>query len=134
MINYANLILSKTSIKPLTILEIGSRDGKDAKILQEFFQINENNVYVVEPNPAQYEIISAKYPIFHLVKKAIYNVSGKLKFNACRGDAAGVSSLLDRFDDFYEKTSNIIEVEAITGKELLKEMNITIVKMNSNKN
>lgn len=122
MVNYSNIVLSKTTIKPLTILEIGSRDGDDANILRNFFKINEENVFVVEPNPVQIDLIYSKYPKFNIIKKAIYNQSGFLKFNACRGNSAGVSSLLDRIDDFYEKTSDIIEVETITGEKLLNEI------------
>jgi len=80
MNRYANLILSHTSIKPQTILEIGSRDAEDANFLHQFFKTPDNKVFIIEPNPAQQIIISNKFPVFNLFKVAIYNQEGNLKF------------------------------------------------------
>lgn len=121
MINYCNIIQSKTHIKPKIILEIGSRDAHDANILKNFFNISDEDVYVVEPNPNQQVYISKYYPNFNLIKNAIYNKDGKLKFNAVNQSGfIGVSSLLDRNDGLYSKIdSNTIKVDVITGDKLL---------------
>lgn len=123
MINYASLIKEKTTINPQTILEIGSRDADDANILRELFNIDSQNVYVVEPNPPQQLVISNKYPSINLIKKAIFNKAGKLKFNAVNIGDPGISSLLDRTDFYYAFNAHPIEVDAITGEELMKEIN-----------
>lgn len=123
MNRYANLILSHTSIKPQTILEIGSRDAEDANFLHRFFKTPDNKVFIIEPNPAQQIIISGKFPDFNLFKVAIYNQEGNLKFNAVNIGDPGVSSLLDRYDNYYHNISKIIEVPTITGKKLLEIIN-----------
>lgn len=64
MIKYANLILKHTSINPSSVLEIGSRDAEDANFLRNFFRISSNKIFVVEPNPAQHNLISSKFPFF----------------------------------------------------------------------
>jgi FkbM family methyltransferase len=121
MINYGKLILEKTNISPKTILEIGSRDGDDANILKEYFSISDSDIYVVEPNPNQQKKISHKYPDFNLIKKAIYNKSGKLKFNrVIDEELIGISSLLSRNDKIYDRIqSELIDVDVVTGDELL---------------
>lgn len=122
MKNYADLILYKTNIKPETILEIGSRDGDDANILKTIFNIKNENVYVVEPNPPQQEIIVKNYPEFVLIRNAIYNKEEELAFYACTDP--GISSLLNRQDNYYEKVqTNIIKVKTITGERLLNDIN-----------
>lgn len=121
MINYCKIIKSISNIDPKTILEIGSRDGNDAEILKSYFNINDRDVYVVEPSPNQQQYISNNHPNFNLIKNAIFNKIGKLKFNAVKQtDLIGVSSLLDRNDGLYSKVdSDIIEVDVITGDKLL---------------
>lgn len=119
MIFYTDSILEKTKIKPRTILEIGSRDAIDAIFLSNFFKISHKNVYVVEPNPTQYKIICNDYKNVNAFNCAIFNKEGVLDFNRIEGEDSGVSSLLDRYDNYYENKSNIIKVETITGESLL---------------
>ena len=49
----SNLIKTKTNISPKTILEIGSMHGHDANTLKNEFNLNDSDVWVVEPNPHQ---------------------------------------------------------------------------------
>jgi FkbM family methyltransferase len=125
MNTYTDIILSKTTINPNSVLEIGSRDGHDAEYLRSFFRVLKSNVFVVEPNPEQFKKIKNSYPEFNLYQSAIYNKTGVMKFNAVRDESLiGVSSLLERNDDIYSKiNSEQIEVQVITGQELLNQIN-----------
>lgn len=121
MKKYVDLI--KQKFTPKTVLEIGSRDGHDACCMMAEANANEQDVYVVEPNPTQANYIKKTYPKYNLIEKAIFNVKGKLTFNqVIHNDLGfvGVSSLLDRNDNFYGDVGyNKIEVDVITGEELL---------------
>jgi len=118
MQRYCNAIRT-AGIVPTTVLEIGSRDGHDAKAIADHF--GSSSVWVCEPNPSQADYIAQTYPNFNLVRKAIYKHSGKLEFIQMQGspNEVGTSSLLDRSYDNLYANANRIEVEAITGEELL---------------
>jgi len=118
MQRYCNAIRT-AGIVPTTVLEIGSRDGHDAKAIADHF--GSSSVWVCEPNPSQADYIAQAYPNFNLVRKAIYKHSGKLEFIQMQGspNEVGTSSLLDRSYDNLYANANRIEVEAITGEELL---------------
>ena len=118
MQRYCNAIRT-AGIVPTTVLEIGSRDGHDAKAIADHF--GASSVWVCEPNPNQADYIAQAYPNFNLVRKAIYKHSGKLEFIQMQGspNEVGTSSLLDRSYDNLYANANRIEVEAITGEELL---------------
>jgi FkbM family methyltransferase len=123
MKNYYNVVLNKTNIKVKKILEIGSRDGNDANFLKKLFNLNDEDVWVVEPNPIKIKEIKEKYPKINLVEFAISNTEGEHTFNQVVGDdiSAGTSSLIDRADDWYEKTkTNKIIVNTIRGEKLLE--------------
>lgn len=128
MITYKNIILEKTTIQPKSILEVGSRDGDDSELLRDFFSINEDMVWVVEPNPNQQIKIKEKYPRFNLVTEAIYSEEGEKWFNAVRSsDLIGVSSLLDRKDGLYSNTNTErIVVNTITGYKLIERIDTEI--------
>jgi len=72
MKDYYDNIIEKTIISAKTILEIGSRDGNDAAELMRFFQLNNEDVWVVEPNPNQIKIIENFHPNFNLIPNAIF--------------------------------------------------------------
>lgn len=112
----------KTNIKVNKILEIGSRDGDDANHMKKLFNVSDNNVWVVEPNPIKINEIRQKYPNFNLIESAISNQEGQHYFNQVVGDSisSGTSSLIDRADDWYEKSNtNKIIVNTIRGEKLL---------------
>jgi FkbM family methyltransferase len=120
-------IIKELNLKPKTILEIGSRDGNDCKFYQEQFNIQDNDVYIVEPNPAMYNQIKSTYPHFNVFELAISDKEGHADFNQVLTggmDPIGVSSLLNRMDDFYNRfETNKIIVNTITGKTLLQRIN-----------
>lgn len=124
MLIYKDSILEKTTINPKSILEIGSRDGNDADELRSYFDINSENIWVVEPNPAQQSKIINTYPNINLIKNPIFNEEKTLTFYAVNTSDQilnGTSSLLNRIDNLYKNiNTNKIEIETITGSKLLK--------------
>ena len=123
--NYKRLFGSN----PKNVLEIGSRDGDDANIIKEYFNIPDDKVYIVEPNPPQAKKIRIKYPNFKVFEVAISQFTGLSKFNSVNSNddgAVGMSSLLRRKGEnpyFNEKLlssyDNWIQVLSISGKILL---------------
>jgi len=120
MNTYYNIIKNKTTILPKNLLEIGSRDGEDAKQLSIMFGLKDKNVWIVEPNPKQYLVIKNNFPYFNIIDSAIYNISTQHTFYQKEGDMVeiGTCSLLNRNDNWYNN-ANVITVNTITGKELL---------------
>jgi FkbM family methyltransferase len=121
MNEYYNVIKNKTSIQVKNILEIGSRDGDDANHLKNLFQVSNENVWVVEPNPIKIAEIKIKYPNFNLFECAICEFECEHEFNQVIGDvmSSGTSSLIDRNDDWYlQNNTKKIKVNVIKGKTL----------------
>jgi FkbM family methyltransferase len=127
MIEYKQIIEEKTIIKPVTVLEIGSRDGIDAEKLRGYFGIESKNVWVVEPNPTQQQLILKNYPEINLITNPIFNEEKTLTFYGVDVEDQilnGVSSLLDRVDKLYDKiNTNKISVKSILGSTLVKMIN-----------
>jgi FkbM family methyltransferase len=122
MNKYYNVIKNKTNIIVKNILEIGSRDGDDANHLKNLFQVPNENVWVVEPNPIKFSEIKIKYPNFNLFEYAIGELEGEHDFFQVIGDniSSGTSSLIDRNDDWYIlNKAEKIKVNVINGKTLL---------------
>jgi FkbM family methyltransferase len=129
MNNYYNNIIEKTTISVKKILEIGSRDGNDAFILMTQFGLNNEDVWVVEPNPNQIKIIENNYPNFNIISKAIFNEEIEHDFYqvvSSNPNDVGTSSLINRNDDWYESKTNLIKVKTITGKHLLDKIGYEI--------
>lgn len=128
---------------PKNILEIGSRDGDDANYIKEYFNINDNNVHIVEPNPSSNKLIRNKFPKYNIYDFAISQIFGVIKFNSidlskCEYTLTieqekmlnGMASIMERghytndpVDDILEKTQNWINVLSVDGKTLLKLIN-----------
>jgi FkbM family methyltransferase len=126
MKDYYDTIVGKTTISPKTILEIGSRDGNDADELMKYFQLNNEDVWVVEPNPNQIKVIEDSHPNFNLIPNAIFSEETEHDFYQVIGNDpndVGTSSLINRNDDWYKSKTNIIKVKTITGKQLLDKIN-----------
>jgi FkbM family methyltransferase len=103
------------------VLEIGSRDGDDAAYMAQSFGVPSSMVWLCEPNPAQAQVIRNKYPDFNLIDKAIFDKAGTLDFLQMHGSPPeiGTSSLMPRsLDNLYDRATRI-QVEAITGQDLL---------------
>lgn len=116
--------VNNIGLEPKTVLEIGSRDANHAEALRRAFNIKEEDVYVVEPNPNQHQRIVSTYPNFNLIDKAISDKSGTVDFYQINsGDDGwdGISGLLDRPDLYNKQFTNTkkIQVESITGSSLL---------------
>jgi FkbM family methyltransferase len=120
-------IIKDLNLKPETVLEIGSRDGCDCEFYQREFNIKNENIYIVEPNPLMCVEIKKRYPNFNLFEAAISDTEGYMEFNqVVEGgmNPVGVSSLLNRTDGFYNRfETNKIIVNTITGKTLLNKIN-----------
>jgi FkbM family methyltransferase len=121
---YIDKIKEFTTIIPTNILEIGSRDGNDAFYLKNEYDIDDDKVWVVEPNPAQVEVIKNTYPNFNIIPNAVFTENTEHDFYQVIGkpDDVGTSSLINRNDTWYENKSNIIKVKTITGKDLLEQI------------
>ena len=122
MINYYNNIIGKTTISAKKILEIGSRDGNDAYKLMTQFGLNNEDVWVVEPNPNQIKIIENNYPNFNIIPNAIFNEETEHDFYqvvSSNPNDVGTSSLINRNDDWYESKTNLIKVKTIIGQNCL---------------
>lgn len=127
MVEYFKIIQEKTVITPKTILEIGSRDGDDSNQLQQLFSITNDNVYLVEPNPKQVDLIKQKYPNYKLYDVGILDTIGEntfYQYNHESKDLVGTSSFLNRTDGFYDNQNVAkIKINTITGKSLLSDIN-----------
>jgi FkbM family methyltransferase len=121
--NYVNLITNQTIIIPKNIVEIGGATGDDSNYFAEIFNISPNNVFIIEPHPEEQKNIAHNYPQYNLIRCAIFNENKNVKFNC--SVAAGTSSVLDRYDNFYhENYTEIIDVSAFTGKKIMEDYNI----------
>ena len=120
MINYAN-ILKNNNIQVNSFLEIGSRDGHDAKKFAD--QFDNIDVNIIEPAPNSYRNIISAYPSFSVFNIACSDKSGRAKFNNITRGNIGASSLMDR--EYYKRVgADVIEVDVIRGDEFLKQNNI----------
>lgn len=124
MLNYINNVKEKTKISfKNSILEVGSLSGDDAAILANHSNIPSERVIIIEPHPISYSNICKSFPKFSTFNLAFSNSKGIKKFFALKNHP-GVSSLLDRVDDFYTKEAkDIIPVECTTGESFLVENN-----------
>jgi FkbM family methyltransferase len=123
MIQKYSEILKELNINPKTVLEVGSRDGNDANYFKEEFNLNNEDIYIVEPNPMMIENIKLKYPNYTLLQFAVSPNEGTAEFNQVVNggmDPIGVSSLLNRNDNFYERfETNKITVNTTKGSTIL---------------
>ena len=90
-----------------------------------YFQLNDTDVWVVEPNPNQIKLIELSYPNFNLIPNAIFNEETEHDFYQVisnNPDDVGTSSLINRNDDWYKSKTNVIKVKTITGKQLLDKI------------
>jgi FkbM family methyltransferase len=127
MINKYVEILKDLNFNPTVILEIGSRDGHDAHYFKEQFNIENKDVYIVEPNPLMVTTIKEQYPNYTVFDVAISSTEGTAEFNQVIGggmNPIGVSSLLIRTDNFYDRfETNKITVKTVKGSSILDSIN-----------
>ena len=121
---YIEILKNLNNFSPKTVLEIGAREGGDACHLRDAFGLPNKDVYIVEPNPEILPRLWCKE--FNLYKVAIGPESGRKNFHQVHGndDIMGTSSILGRNDSWYKNNKvDIIEIDVITGKQLLESIN-----------
>lgn len=109
-----------------TVIDIGSRDGNDAKYLAEM--LLSKNIYTFEANSICYLLIKNKYPDFHNIYCAVSDYKGFSTFNCVESndwDAVGTSSLKDRTDSWYEGKVRKVEVPVDRMDNLIDKYSIT---------
>lgn len=120
----------KAKFNTLTcVLEVGSRDGHDLKLLKDAFDLNENNIFCIEANPTSYKNIiqTYNYKTFNL---AFSNKSECVNFYAIDSENfKGISSLKRRVDgfDIKVKCREDLIIKAIRADEFCKENNLGII-------
>jgi FkbM family methyltransferase len=110
-----------------TVFDIGSRDGDDAHFMAE--SLGASNVYIFECHPTCFYRIKNKYPQYNNIKIAVSNFTGESTFNSVMTNdiELGVSSLKDRYDDWYKvRDVNKITVNVDTMKNLIDKHNIEL--------
>jgi len=113
--------------KASTILDIGSRDGDDAKYLAE--ALHADNVYTFEANYSCHFLIRDRYPEFTNIYGAVSDYKGKAMFNRVVSndwEAVGTSSLKDRNDAWYDDKAEKVEVPVNTMKNLIVKHSIPL--------
>jgi FkbM family methyltransferase len=145
MKRFYDAYLEHFKVPAQSILEIGSRDGRDAEKLRLLSDIDAKNVFVVEPHPFSYRRIISNFPDFRVFEFAIFDKVGVLDFNAIPPPPEGrelderylgfmgTSSLLKKNKATYFRIANMteeiwaasnpntwIKVLCIDGKTLLQ--------------
>lgn len=142
MEKFYNTFVETFDARPTSVLEIGSRDGRDAEKLRALSDLSCENVYVVEPHPESFRRIIAAYPMFKVFENAVTDIPGVVNFNALPSSAEptaqelafiGTSSLLlknkkpfteflNMSDEQWERNAvtHWVKVLGITGRTLLQ--------------
>lgn len=131
MQQFYDTYINHFNTQPTSILEIGSRDGRDSEKLRKIADISPHSVFLVEPHPRSYKTMTAAYPEFTSFQLAISDKPGVVDFNAIPVDiydegTVGTSSLLPVvLDPLWggHPPANWIKVLAITGETLLRLIN-----------
>ena len=101
------------------ILDAGTRDGHDARYLQQ--NLNAQTVIAIDANPIAVSNTRSNYPDFLLIETALADYEGVAEFDQIiseREDFAGSSSL-SRYGDFPGTTRNTIKVNVTTMANVL---------------
>lgn len=107
-----------------TVVEVGSRDGHNAREIADIFRAR--RVVTIEANPECYADIERDYPQFENYNVAISNVCGTLDFykvDHSHGETLlGQSSLL--YKESYDNIATKISVPALTMDEFVERRGI----------
>lgn len=120
---YPHYIYQYTDIIPNIIFDIGSWNGDDAERLRKWFDINDKNVYCIEPNPHNFSSLVSLHPNFNNFQIGISNFTGTGSF-LCYNGAGDISSfvkMISRGEDDYEK----ISIDVFRMNDFIKKYNIT---------
>lgn len=110
------------------IVEVGSRDGHDAKAMRDIFVAS--RVVTVEANPECFDKICASYPDFDSYNLAIGNRTGKAEFwrvDQKYGDImVGQSSTL--YKPSYDTIASKIEVDMMTMDDFVSSIGLNEIE------
>lgn len=112
-----------------SFIEIGSRDGNDSDKLSKDLNIDINDIYIIEANEICYRNICKDfdYKCYYL---AFGDEDKKVQFNKIiDNNSIGVSSALNRLDDFYDDKVEKTEVDMVRGDTFFKMENISTVDL-----
>lgn len=109
--------------KPQYIMEVGSRDGRDAAFLSEYWNIPHKQCIVIDANPVACERITADYPDMMVYNCGLGAVSQILPFNEITADNTGESSFLDRGWS-VPVTSSVISVNCYTYSDFIRDIGL----------
>lgn len=116
-------ILPQLNITPSVILEVGSHTGEDAERLQKYFNVDPDQVYVVEAHPTFYKNIVENYPDYKVFNFAANNTSGVVSFNAALDHDDGRSSVLQR-NIYNADNFEVVECESKRLDTFIEEQGI----------
>lgn len=120
---YISQVARFGNFRPAISLEIGALDGEYSRELQRAFGIRDEDLYLVEPNPALREPLLASFPSSNHLFCAVSEQAGTGTFHQVLDGArnrVGCSSLMERVDGFEQQLSYArMPVETITGEALL---------------
>jgi len=124
MINqYIAQVAQFATFWPSVSLEIGALDGEYSRVLQRAFGLNDENLYLVEPNPALCDHLQSRFPNSNNLFCAVSVADGTGAFNQVLNperNKTGCSSLLERVDDWQQHLSCArTSVATLTGASLL---------------
>lgn len=112
-------------IRPAVTLEIGALNGEYSELLRKHFEVPQEQVFMVEPNPKWSAWLHATFPRATTVQKAVASRPGQFVLNSVVSHelrAQGCSSLLQRIDGWQHQLMYApVLVSAITGRSLLLE-------------
>jgi len=112
---------------PKNVFDIGSRDGDDANMLGNAFNIAHENIYTFECNTTNYESIISKYPKMNNFSFGVSNKNGEETFyNVTNSSNIGVSSFLKENKEIQKNSRQFIETTVNTKRmdDFLTENNI----------
>jgi len=129
--------LIKPYFTPITFMEVGSRDGNDTKYVCDYWNIEPNNAYIIEPNIFCYQdiqskmIVGGKKPYANVIFGACSNKDELIDFNCVisnNQDIVGISSIKKHLHipNLEYKTT---KVKAFRLESMLKEKTIDLFKI-----
>lgn len=112
-----------------TIVELGSRDGHNAKEIADLFSAE--RVITIEANPVCWKKIENDYPNFENFNLAISDRTGDIDFYAVREEFGevilGQSSFL--YKPSYDEIADKIKIPTMTMDNFVEQNNITDIEV-----
>lgn len=123
---YIRQVREFSHLSPVVSLEIGALDGEYSRVLKKSFQLNDQDIYLVEPNPDLQDGLEEVLPKSNRLQVAVSDFEGDVQFNrvlSLEKNKLGCSSLRERTDDYREFLQySRVAVRTITGRSLLKQI------------